>query len=152
MNGDAMLHLHEELVTHLAEHGLQGMRKRYIDAPELQFGAIVNGQLVGFVCATRSNDDALTHASMEKHCNGGKSVCIHSVCVKASHRRTGIALRLLQDYLKEMRKLVPRATKVLLISKETVLPLYQKAGFVVNGLSAVVHGEDPWFECEVSLV
>ena len=36
---------------------------------------------------------------------------------------------------------------IALIAKAPLLPLYRKAGFEVQGLSAIVHGRDPWFEC-----
>lgn len=125
---------------------------RYAKAPELQYGALIDGTLVGFVCSTRAHRDKLTHESMGEHYPDGSSVCIHSVCVDAAHRRKGIALNLLKDYLKHViPSLNPPAKKVLLISKEKLLPLYKQAGFTVNGLSEVVHGADPWYECEVPL-
>ena len=35
---------------------------------------------------------------------------------------------------------------VLLICKQYLQPLYAQAGFTLIGPSAVVHGQDPWFE------
>ena len=126
------------------------MRKRFTEAPDLQYGAFLDGHLVGFICATRASGDTLTHASMSEHVPEGTSVCIHSVCVDASQRRKGVALTMLKNYLtKVIPVLHPAATRVLLISKQYLLPLYQKAGLVVKGKSAVVHGADPWYECEM---
>mmetsp|Transcript_33759 Transcript_33759/g.88713 ORF Transcript_33759/g.88713 Transcript_33759/m.88713 type:complete len:170 (-) Transcript_33759:412-921(-) len=130
----------------------QGMRMRYAAAPELQFGALLDGELVGFICATRAPGEMLTHESMEEHHPDGPSVCIHSVCVDAAHRRKGIALSLLKGYMSSVvPKLAPPAKRVLLICKENLIPLYQKGGFTLKGPSAVVHGADPWFECEIAL-
>ncbi|KAF8754739.1 Acetyltransferase (GNAT) domain [Rhizoctonia solani] len=72
-------------------------------------------------------------------------VCIHSVCVASTYHRRGIALKLLQEYLERMEKILDVA-RVLLICKAPLKPLYTRAGFEEVGPSAVVHGQDPWFE------
>lgn len=36
---------------------------------------------------------------------------------------------------------------VKLIAKAGLLKLYTKVGFVVDGLSPIIHGSDPWFDC-----
>jgi hypothetical protein len=46
--------------------------------------------------------------------------------------------------------LQPPVHRALLISKNDLLPLYTDAGFTLKGLSEVVHGADPWYECEAS--
>eukprot|EP00658_Telonema_sp_P-2_P016496 TRINITY_DN16409_c0_g1_i2.p1 TRINITY_DN16409_c0_g1~~TRINITY_DN16409_c0_g1_i2.p1 ORF type:complete len:145 (-),score=27.59 TRINITY_DN16409_c0_g1_i2:159-593(-) len=38
-----------------------------------------------------------------------------------------------------------------LIAKAGLLRLYTKAGFLVAGISPIVHGQDPWFECWLDL-
>ena len=53
------------------------------------------GDLLGFVCGTRSVDDTLTHANMGRHDPGGASLCVHSVVVAAPHRRRGVGGALL---------------------------------------------------------
>jgi GNAT superfamily N-acetyltransferase len=77
---------------------------RFAEAPDLQYGAFLDGELVGFVCSTRADGPTLTHESMGEHRPGGASVCIHSVCVEAAHRRKGVASALLRGYLKEVSK------------------------------------------------
>jgi GNAT superfamily N-acetyltransferase len=55
--------------------------------------------VVGFVNGTCTHSPTLTHESMSTHEPGGELLCIHSVCVKESIRRTGLASRLLKAYL-----------------------------------------------------
>ena len=76
----------------------------------------------------------------------GSILAIHSVVVKPALRRRGIALRALRRYVHDVRRGRTCAT-IALIAKAPLLPLYRKAGFEVQGLSEIVHGRDPWFEC-----
>ena len=41
-----------------------------------------------------------------------------------------------------------QVTRVRLISKENLVPLYSGAGFTDLGPSSVVHGKDKWIEME----
>lgn len=118
-------------------------------APQLFLGAY-NGipsteTLIGYVCATRSSADTLTHESMSHHESNGSSVCIHSVCVDTSHRRKGVATRMLDKYAERLSK-DPSIHQLSLIAHEELVPLYEKAGFEYKGKSPVSHGSRPWFE------
>ncbi|EED77694.1 predicted protein, partial [Postia placenta Mad-698-R] len=122
-------------------------------APELFLGAYLPDErgrkLVGYVCATTSRSPSLTHKSMSTH-EPGPSVCIHSVCVAPDHRRKGVGLALLKEYLSRLEtqpdRLGYQLERVLLITHEDLRSLYEKAGFEWVGESAVVHGSRPWFE------
>ncbi|CUA78035.1 hypothetical protein RSOLAG22IIIB_13003 [Rhizoctonia solani] len=132
---------------------LDALRYRQSVAPDFFLGAYVptcvptHRGLIGFVVATLSPSPTLTHHSMETHEPEPKpsSVCIHSVCIGSAYRRQGIALKLLQEYLKRLEQM-PDVARVLLICKAHLKPLYARAGFTEVGPSAVVHGQDPWFE------
>ncbi|CAE6427849.1 unnamed protein product [Rhizoctonia solani] len=128
---------------------LDALRYRQSVAPDFFLGAYLPTPraLVGFIVATLSPSPTLTHHSMETHEPEPKpsSVCIHSVCVGSAHQRRGIALKLLQEYLKRLEQM-PDVARVLLICKAHLKPLYARAGFTEVGPSAVVHGQDPWFE------
>jgi len=102
------------------------------------------GELLGFVCGTRSVDDTLTHASMSRHDPAGASLCVHSVVVAEPHRRRGLGGALLARYLEHAWTL-PGVERVLLIAKAHLRGFYEAAGFTCEGLSPVVHGADPWF-------
>eukprot|EP00041_Stephanoeca_diplocostata_P007411 m.105332 g.105332 ORF g.105332 m.105332 type:complete len:165 (-) comp16865_c1_seq4:443-937(-) len=131
----------------------ESIQMRHRVAPELQFACFAaDDTLTGFILATRSSDDTLTHDAMTNHDASGGTLCIHSVCVDKNCRRQGIASALLQEYLAHHTpKLQPPVARVLLIAKKQLLPLYEKCGFVVRGPSEVVHGNDPWFECEFKI-
>ncbi|KAJ8078332.1 hypothetical protein PM082_000539 [Marasmius tenuissimus] len=112
-------------------------------------------RIIGYICSTLANGETLTHESMSKHVPGATSVCIHSVCVSSDHRRQGIALRLLKEYiarLEEARRTgsVPYE-RILLIAHEEFIPLYRKAGFTLLGESEVAHGARPWYSMSYQL-
>ncbi|KAJ6504238.1 acyl-CoA N-acyltransferase [Mycena vitilis] len=134
---------------------LEAFQLRQSRAPDLFLGAYQNdSQLVGYICSTLSPDASLTHDSMSMHVPGASSVCIHSVCVSPTHRKQGVALRLLREYIARLevahRENAPYE-RVLLITHEGLRPLYEKAGFEWLGPSAVVHGSQPWYEMRVVL-
>ncbi|KAG8736293.1 hypothetical protein FRC10_009478 [Ceratobasidium sp. 414] len=130
---------------------LEALRYRQSVAPELFVGAYVSTPiprtLIGFVVATLSPSPTLTHHSMETHepTPTPSSVCIHSVCVSSSYLRRGVALKLLEEYLKRLEGM-PNVARALLICKEDLKTLYSRAGFTEVGPSLVVHGKDPWYE------
>ncbi|KAK7691549.1 hypothetical protein QCA50_004948 [Cerrena zonata] len=132
---------------------LQAFQYRQQNAPELFLGAYLGAEdsrtLVGYVCSTLSPDPTLTHHSMETHVSGAPSVCIHSVCVSQAHRRKGIAVGLLKEYISHLERARERGSpyeRILLIAHEELQQLYAKAGFELVGPSSVVHGSRPWFE------
>ncbi|KAH9950740.1 acyl-CoA N-acyltransferase [Amylocystis lapponica] len=127
---------------------LEAFQYRQSQAPDLFLGAYLPTQprrtLVAYVCSTLSPDPTLTHASMSTHVPSAPSVCIHSVCVAPEHRRKGVALALLREYLSRLER--SGHTRALLITHEELRGLYEQAGFEWAGPSAVVHGARPWFE------
>ncbi|KAH8103311.1 acyl-CoA N-acyltransferase [Cristinia sonorae] len=133
---------------------LEAFQSRQRQAPDLFLGAYISTDhnphfLIGYICSTLSPAESLTHESMSTHIPGSSSVCIHSICVSAEHRRKGVALGLLKEYLVRLQKASEHGApykRVLLISHEELLGLYVKAGFETIGESAVVHGSRPWFE------
>lgn len=128
-------------------------RYRQVQAPDLFLGAYDVSQnsrtLIGFICSTATASASLTHDSISVHDPEGSSVCIHAVCVSPDHRRKGIALSLLQQYLSQLeraRQEGARYERVLLIVHEHLRSLYEKAGFEWLGKSDVVHGSEPWYQ------
>ncbi|TFK37017.1 acyl-CoA N-acyltransferase [Crucibulum laeve] len=126
---------------------------RQSQAGDLFLGAYLNAsgsrELIGYTCSTLSSAETLTHESMSKHVPNSSSVCIHSVCVALSHRRKGVGLRLLKEYVSRLeaaRKNGPESyDRILLITHEELRPFYEKAGFEWLGKSNVVHGSKPWY-------
>ena len=111
-----------------------------------------DGTLCGFICGTLTSSKALTDESMSTHEPGGSKLCIHSVVVDAKLRRRGIALWMLQAYLRHVHEAAPTVERIMLICKEPLLGLYEGAGFGSLGPSDVVHGADPWLLMAASRV
>ena len=98
------------------------------------------------------------------HDDLGDNLCIHSVCVKSTERRRGIAAFLLTKYIEHVRQLkqspagtgdgekkYPNLSKISLICKDHLVKLYDSVGFKLKGPSSVVHGEEAWFDMDLEL-
>ncbi|RDB26716.1 putative N-acetyltransferase C9.02c [Hypsizygus marmoreus] len=132
---------------------------RQSNAGELFLGAyLVNGivrELVGYVCATLSPSESLTHESMSTHTPLSSSVCIHSVCVSLTQRGRKIGLNLLKEYISRLEaanKAGLPYQRILLITHEYLRSFYEEAGFEWLGKSSVIHGDLPWYEMRKILV
>jgi len=106
-------------------------------------------ELIGYVCGTLSPSETLTHQSMSDHVPSSTTVCIHSVCVSESHRRTKVGLPLLKEYISRLeiaRMNGESYERVLLITHEHLRSFYEQSGFEWMGRSSIVHGSQPWYE------
>ncbi|EAU86882.2 serotonin N-acetyltransferase [Coprinopsis cinerea okayama7 len=131
---------------------LSAFRLRQSQAPDLFLGAYIDGKLVGYVCSTLSNDETLTEESMKRHVPGGKSVCVHSVCVDRGMWGKGVGGRLLGEYVKRVGEAgVNKYERILLITHDELRGFYEKAGFEWVGESSVVHGARKWYEMRILL-
>ena len=119
---------------------------RMREAPQFFSGVVdADGNVQGFVCGTCTTSPTLTDESMSTHEPDGTTLCIHSVVTSESWRRKGVATWMLAQYLQKVMEL-KSVTRVLLICKEPLVPLYERVGFKNSGPSAVVHGQDPWVD------
>ncbi|KAJ2808136.1 hypothetical protein H4R20_000991 [Coemansia guatemalensis] len=138
---------------------LESMRYRFDHAAHLFLGAFdQKGALVGYVMSTQADAPLVTHRSMEEHDPRGSTVCIHSVCVNPLWQRKGVASRLLEAYTSSICKynssLDPSGYKIkrlALLSRENLIPLYERAGYTTLGKSSVVHGTETWYDCIMDL-
>ena len=78
------------------------------------------------------------------------NVCIHSVVVDPQFRRKGIGSRIVRDYVSYLRKLA-QFRVVTLLAKGHLVKFYESCGFVLVGVSPVVHGADKWFELKADV-
>lgn len=104
------------------------------------------GSIEGYVCGTCTDSSKLQHESMSNHVPHGKTLCIHSVCVRDNLKRRGLGSAMLETYLKHMPGALPHVKECRLICKEHLIGFYREAGFQLEGRSDVVHGKDPWYE------
>ena len=118
--------------------------------------------IVGYVCGTATTASRLVASAMKTHDPEGstwltllraqsmlicllETLCIHSVCVHQSHLRKGFGLRLLKAYVETVAQ-GSHFDRVLLICKQHLIGFYTRAGFVLEGPSAVQHGAEQWFD------
>merc|ERR1712087_945508 len=102
------------------------------------------GVLCGFICATLSISERLTEESMSEHDANGHTLCIHSVVVEETRRRSGVGIWMLRKYLDTVAVEGSRVKRIVLLCKELLVPFYASAGFELLGPSGVVHGQDKW--------
>eukprot|EP01138_Halocafeteria_seosinensis_P011618 gb/GECG01011868.1/.p1 GENE.gb/GECG01011868.1/~~gb/GECG01011868.1/.p1 ORF type:complete len:327 (+),score=38.12 gb/GECG01011868.1/:1-981(+) len=105
--------------------------------------------LIGYVCSTCSTHEELTEESMKEHDEHGKTLCIHSVVVKAQERCKGLGTWMLQNYLRSCAFENPHLHRARLITKEHNISLYARVGFQNLGRSNVEHGQDLWYDMEL---
>ena len=110
-----------------------------------------DGSLCGFICGTVAPGLELKEESMAEHHPDGPTLCIHSVVVSEALRRQGAARGMLDAYVQAVRSSNRGLRRIALIAKARLLRLYVGAGFRVEGLSAVTHGRDPWFDLSMEL-
>lgn len=109
------------------------------------------GELIGYITATRCH--SFTEQSMSIHDPNGSMLAIHSVVVSPKFRNRGVGTAMLRNYMETLSKMKLKAgiTKIILMSKAENLTFYIKVGFKVTKKSPIVHGKEPWYECEYDL-
>ena len=60
---------------------------------------ILNAEIVGFINGTCTIHKEIHHDTMSFHDPSGSYLVVHSVTVARSHRRCGLGLAMLQDYI-----------------------------------------------------
>ncbi|KAJ2785715.1 hypothetical protein H4R18_000406 [Coemansia javaensis] len=140
---------------------LEAMLYRFRHAPHLFLGAFdARDGIVGYVMSTQGAGPLVTHESMARHDPGGRTVCIHSVCVSPAWQRRGVASRLLAEYALLVRAhnrsleaagAGPTLTRLAMLSRTSLVPLYERAGYTNLGRSSVVHGDEAWYDCVLDL-
>jgi len=114
--------------------------------------AILDGEIVGFVCGTRCS--FFEEESMATNVPTGKLLAIHSVVVREEYRRKGIASAMLKRYVEKIQveNTDGSIESIVLLAKSSLLGFYVKSGFQVNRPSPIIHGKDLWFELEKRIV
>ncbi|KAJ2072137.1 hypothetical protein GGI09_003086 [Coemansia sp. S100] len=125
---------------------LETMLYRYKHAQHLFLGAFSGQTLVGYIMATQASEPLVTHKSMSTHDPQGTTVCIHSVCVSPQWQRQGVASMLLKKYT-EIIKNCKDITRLAMLSRMDLVPLYQRNGYQCLGPSNVTHGSEKWYDC-----
>jgi predicted PhzF superfamily epimerase YddE/YHI9/predicted GNAT family N-acyltransferase len=107
--------------------------------------------VIGFICSTRCH--TFTHDSMSIHVPDGTLLAIHSVVMKETYRRRGIATQMLQQYIQMIQSIniKSRPKKIVLLAKSHLLSFYVNCGFQVLQPSSITHGKEQWYDVEMIL-
>jgi predicted PhzF superfamily epimerase YddE/YHI9/ribosomal protein S18 acetylase RimI-like enzyme len=112
-------------------------------------------EIVGYICSTRCRE--FNHESIVSHDTSGPLLAIHSVVVSQTYRSQGIAVAMMKDYIAAIAEMNNGRAgggiidKLVLIAKTNLLGFYVQCGFIVTGVSSIVHGQDLWYGCELVL-
>lgn len=144
------------------------MRYRQKEAPHLFLGAFlplplpkVSGplsmsgppprKLIGFVSGTAAS--ALTAWAIKNHLDDENAwlICLWSVCVASDYRKKGLGLKLIEEYIRRLRRAEEGEKKkgyecVATLCHEDTIPLFEKAAFKKLGVSHINAGSGGWFE------
>ncbi|EDV25184.1 uncharacterized protein TRIADDRAFT_24981 [Trichoplax adhaerens] len=127
------------------------LRDRFNAAKELFLVFVIDGEVIGHICGTRSNDDLLTFQSMYEHIPGGKYLCIHSVCIHEKFQRKGIASVMVNHYTAYIKQNFPDIVLINLVAHDYLISFYEKVGFQCVGSSSVNFGKLPWYNIQMKL-
>lgn len=118
-------------------------------------------ELIGQLIATKTTGLQVTDDSMEipdldeygrikdstndrrGHHEEGRTIALHSVCVREDYRNQSIASVLIKDYVQRLSCL-HIADRISIIARENLVPFYSKLGFNNQGDSACQHGGGVW--------
>lgn len=115
------------------------------------FAVVLRGsRVIGFANSTLASG-SLTAETMAEHDEKGNTVCLHSVVTASEERKRGIGGALVERYVALMKAHNPPFESIHLLSKEALVPFYEKRGFKCLGSSHVQHGQTKWFDCEMKL-
>lgn len=122
---------------------------RIIIAEKLCYVAFLDGSrdVSGFIVGTAAPDDTkrMAEEMMKDHYPPGNVLCIHSVVMEKSKRKRGLGSEMMRAYLKKIKE-TTHIKRVLLLSKQRLVPFYENLGFHVLGESKIVHGNERWIE------
>ncbi|XP_070555847.1 uncharacterized protein [Ptychodera flava] len=113
---------------------------------ELFLGCYDNGELVGYILGSRYHKDSYEPESMQRCVDGGKVVCVHTVCLVQTERRKGVGSKLMQKYIEMLRKTFSDLDGIVLVSKKNLFPFYTKLGYKIRGPANITFGTDPRYE------
>ena len=109
------------------------------------------GEVVGLLNGPATREQFLCDALYEPGgADGtGETLAILGLAVLPAYRGTGVAARLMEEYLARARRAGKR--RVVLTCKEGLIHYYKGYGFRNCGVSASVHGGVVWYDMELPL-
>ncbi|MFW5490449.1 MAG: GNAT family N-acetyltransferase [Desulfovibrio sp.] len=126
---------------------LQSIQTRIASFSQGFLVAESDGRIIGQVNSGATNKDDITDEAFKQlvgHDPAGKNMVIFSLSVLPEYQKSGVASRLLREFLDLARAQEREA--VLLLCKSNLVRFYERFGFVSRGLSACTHGGAQWLE------
>lgn len=108
---------------------------------------VIKETLIGHILATKIDGDKITEESMGKHIESSLTIGIHSLVIHPLHQKKNLATLLMNDFIQKLSNLSV-GDKIVLLSKQKLLPFYERLGFVNKGESNCKHGGEVWFDLE----
>ncbi len=123
------------------------LKARFLAYPEYFLVYEQAGKVIGYVAGACSTQEHLLDAmytDVSMHDVGGDTQFLFSVCVLKIYRNQGVAKALLLACMKKATK--EKRRRIVLTCKASLVPFYEKVGFINTGLSGSQHGGVSWFE------
>lgn len=132
--------------------GWESFEKRINSFPESFFVAELGGSIIGFINGCVINETVICDELFEDsslHVLDGDYQTIFGLDVLPNWRKRGIAAQLMDHMIDVSRK---RGKKgVILTCKESLIPYYEKFGYISKGVSESVHGGAKWYDMILDL-
>ena len=129
----------------------EAFRYRIAAFPDWFLVAEEDGRIVGLLNGPAIRERFICDSIYEPGGAGedGETLAILGLAVLPSHRRHGLAARLMGTYLDRARAAGKR--RVVLTCKDRLIHYYEKFGFRSCGVSQSVHGGAVWYDMERTL-
>ena len=112
--------------------------------------------LLGHIVATKTTNPTVTDDDMDipkpdspdpklGHKEEGRTVCVHSLAVLPGYQGRGLGKTLMKAFLQRIES-HGVADRVALIARESIIPYYEKLGFVNKGKSEVQFAGGGWYD------
>ena len=127
----------------------QHMKERMKKAPDLFLAAVdkETGRIAGFLNGIATNEDSFRDeffTDAELHDSNGKNIMLVGLDVLPEYRRQGLGRELVFQYLRRERE--KGRNMLVLTCLESKVEMYQKFGFMDNGIANSTWGGEEWHE------
>lgn len=120
---------------------------RLSNFPEYFWVTEKNGQVLSMINGMTTNAKELCdemYESAELYAPDGEWLMLFGVATHPEYRHKGLASQLMQRVIEETRD--QGRCGIVLTCKESLIPFYQRLGYVNEGVSASVHGASVWYQ------
>lgn len=122
--------------------------------------SVVKETLIGHIIATKISSDRITDSSMALpskedpsagHIEPSRFIGIHGLVVDPKWHGRNLGTLLMHDYIQKLSN-QDLGSKVVIIAHKTLIPFYEKIGFVNHGESKCEFAGETWYDLTIDLV